>query len=195
MGTRDKLRYLQQTISNGHYDDVIHEMYLRCLNLMLEKIQKIKFKAPTLNILALGIKMDNLQFLYNNLNEFDMAFVENLFISYFEIKFQQQIIDRSQLYFNSVERFNKSDEYTNMIVPFQSYNNMICGLQIFNFSLHPMEYQLSGYANFFAIKPDFRVELSSDIKLLKPTDILVCHLVARSYNIMRFISGIAGMAW
>jgi len=195
MGTRDKLRYLQQTISNGHYDDVIYEMYLKCLNLMLEKIHKIKFKAPTLNILALGIKMDDLQFLYNNLNEFDIAFVENLFIAYFEIKFQQQIIDRSQLYFNSVERFNKSNEYTNMIVPFQSYNNMICGLQIFNFSLHPMEYQPSGYANFSALQAEFRVDLSSNIKLLKPTDILVCHLVARSYNIMRFISGIAGMAW
>jgi hypothetical protein len=195
MTTRDKLRYLQQTISNRHYDDVIYDLYLKCLNLMMDKIFILKSKAPTLNIISLGIKTNDLHFLYNNLTDFDTSFVENLFVTYFETKFQEQMLDRSQLYLNSVERFNKSDEYTNMIVPFQSYNNMICGLQIFNFSLHPMEYQPSGYANFSALNPEFRVELSSNIKMLKSNDVLVCHLLARSYNIMRFISGIAGMAW
>ena len=195
MGTRDKLRYLQQTILNGHYDDIIYSMYLKCVNLMLDKIFVLKSKAPTINIISLGIKTNDLQLLYNNLTDSDITYVENLFAAYFEVKFQEQTIDRSQLYLNSVERFNKSDEYTNMIIPFQSYNNMICGLQIFNFSLHPMEYQPSGYANFSSLRPEFRVELSSNIKLLKSTDILVCHLLARSYNIIRFIGGIAGMAW
>ena len=71
---------------------------------------------------------------------------------------------------------------------------MIAGLQIYNFSLYPLEYQPSGNANFYVLKPEIEFDLD-DISSLKSNDILNSYVIARSYNIMRMISGIAGKAW
>jgi hypothetical protein len=198
MGTRDKLIYLQQTILNGHYDNSIYNLFTKCINLQNNRIKHflIRAKLSQETILEVNIDLEkNLQILYNNLDSSEIILIENLFTNYFEIKIQEKTIKQSQLYFNSVERYNKSDEYTKMIVPFQSYNNMICGLHIFNFSLYPLEYQPSGYANFSTYKSKFTVELSDKIKLLNQKDVIICHLFARSYNIIRLIGGIAGIAW
>lgn len=195
MGTRDKLIYLEQTVNNGYYDNDIFNLYSKFTTIIIDKLSKFKNNPKARNIINQIINTKSLSFLYNNLDEFYIPFIENEFNAYYERKLQEHVINSSQLYLNSVERYNVDEYYTNKIVPFQSYNNMICGLQIYSFSLHPLEYQPSGYANFSALKPEFNLELSENSKNLRSTDILNCHILGRGYNIMRFISGIAGMAW
>ena len=195
MNTKNKILYLQQMITNKYTDTDITNLYNKLINIMMDKIFKIKYMASNLDLINLGFDLTNLRFLANNLTEFETSIIDAEFDNYYKIKLNQSQIINSTLYFNSVQRFSYSDRYTNWIVPFQSYNNMIPGLHIYNFSLHPNEYQPSGSANFSSIKPEFAITLSDKIYFLKSTDILNLYMIARGYNIMRFISGHAGMAW
>ena len=72
---------------------------------------------------------------------------------------------------------------------------MIPGLYVYTFSTHSSEYQPSGYANMTLFKPEMQVNLDNSVKQVKLNDIVYNHIYARSYNIMRFISGIGGLAF
>ena len=201
MTTRDKIRYLEQTVKNGLYDADIYNLYQQILKistfkkqLLNETIrQKEKNKLFTIDIYL--VSNDDLQFLYNNLTNSETIIVEQLFDDYFTKKLQSKTIYNSILYLNGVERFNVDNQYSNHIVPYQSYDNMIPGLHIYNFSLHPNEYQPSGNVNFLQFKKEMKLELGSNIYDLLPNEIIMNHMFARSYNIIRFISGIVGLAW
>lgn len=186
MTTRYKLIYLDQVIKYGYYDNDIYILYTNCKSLMITKINKLNA------FLILSIDTTNLQFLYNNLTDIETSYIETLFKSYYELKLGQLTISNSVLYLNSVERFNVDGHYSKISL-YQSYNNMIPGLYNYNFSLHALEYQPSGYANFLSLKPEFKITLAHNS--LKYNNQLVSYIIARSYNIIRFISGIAGKAW
>jgi len=191
MSTRNKLIYLYETIMNGYYDNKIYDLYQKFIDLSNSKI--IQTRSIMLNNI---LNTDELRYkyLYNNLNGSEQIIIENEFNSYYESILKNNIIDKSILYLNSVERYKMYGDATNKIIPYQFYNNMIAGLQIYNFSLYPLEYQPSGNANFYVLKPEIEFDLD-DISSLKSNDILNSYVIARSYNIMRMISGIAGKAW
>jgi hypothetical protein len=191
MSTSYKLMYLQQMINLNYYDDEMKLMYDKFIDMMLEKLLKLKYKNPNINLS--GVNSNNLKFLYNNLTNKDINIIEARFESYYEKILQKKTISNSILYLNDVERYNIDQYYSNKIIEYQSYNNMIPGLHLYTFSLYPLEYQPSGYANFSSVRPKFQIRLSSN-KLTK-NDVLNCYMIARSYNIMRFISGISGIAW
>jgi hypothetical protein len=204
MSTINKLIYLQQTINNNQYDDDIYNLYQECMNIMMNKYKNILSELSyTSNITIINsayvlgqyINLNNLQLLINNLTPYDASYIENAFNTYYTKKIQEQTISFSKLYLNSVERYNISGDYSNRIVEYQSYNNMIPGLQIYNFSLHPTEYQPSGYANFYTLKPEIQLELDDSYQNINKKDMLNNHVFARSYNIMRHISGLVGKAW
>jgi hypothetical protein len=199
MSTRNKIIYLQQVIDNIQYDSDIYNIYSQLLTRMNEKIQKINIKMQIYNSnnqpFSSMVNVNNLQFLYNNLTNDDQIYTEELFENYFIIKQQTKTIYSSNLYLNGVQRYSISDDISNKIIPYQSYNNMIPGLQTYNFALHPLEYQPSGNANFFTLKPEMQYILDNSIENLNKNDVLIGYCFARSYNIMRFISGIGGMAW
>jgi hypothetical protein len=199
MTTRDKLIYLQQTMDIGQYDDKIEELYIKCKRLMIEKIKEkdimILYTSSETTSFDKIVSTDNLMFLYNNLTLMDQNFIESYFDAYYESKLKENTLISSKLYLNSVERYKVSSEYSTKLVPYQSYNNMINGLYIYNFSLHPLEYQPSGAANFTTLKPELQITLTSDVFNLSLTDIYNSYVIGRNYNIMRFMSGIAGVAW
>jgi hypothetical protein len=72
---------------------------------------------------------------------------------------------------------------------------MINGLQSFSFSLHPNEYQPSGYSNFYLFKPEFQITIDKSLLEFGSDEVIMTYLFARSYNIMRHMGGIAGLAW
>jgi hypothetical protein len=199
MSSRNKIIYLQQVIDNNQYDSDIYNIYSKLLTRMNQKIQKINIKMQRYSSnnqpFSSMVNLNNLQFLYNNLTNDDQIYAEELFENYFIIKQQTRTIYSSNLYLNGVQRYSISDDISNKIIPYQSYNNMIPGLQTYNFALHPLEYQPSGNANFFALKPEMQYVLDKSIENLNKNDVLIGYCFARSYNIMRFISGIGGMAW
>lgn len=185
MTTVNKLIYLQQTINLGYYDTKIKKLYDQCIKLMLDKIIKSKMY---------NISYTDLKLLYNNLTDYEQSIVESYFNDYYEKCLSENVLDYSILYLNSVERYRISEYYSNKIVAFQNYNNIIPGLQSYSFSLHPLEYQPSGYVNLNILKPEFRIKLSKLIHNIN-NDTLNIYMIARSYNIIRFISGIVGLAW
>jgi hypothetical protein len=184
--TINKLIYLQQIMNLEYYDAKIKKLYDKCIILMLDKIKKYKLY---------NISLTDLKLLYNNLTLQDQSIIESYFNEYYENCLKERILDYSILYLNSVERYKIDDYYSNKIIPYQNYNNIIPGLHSYSFSLHPLEYQPSGYINFIVLKPDFRLILSNLINKLNNTDILNLYMIGRSYNILRFISGIVGLAW
>jgi hypothetical protein len=100
MNTRDKLRYLQQVMTNNLYDDNIKQLYNNILVLMINKINILYKRGFTGSILITDLK-----FLYNNLTEYDISFVESQFDRYYENTLNRVTIDNSQLFLNSVERY------------------------------------------------------------------------------------------
>ncbi len=200
MTTRDKIIYLQQIVDSKEYDDKIYQLYLQCIMLMINKIKGLDneiicYKSNTKPFYEF-ININSLKLLYNNLTLEDQTSIETYFNRYYEDKLQEEIIPSSKLYLNSTKRYYAEEYYTNKVIPYQSYNNMIPGLQIYNFSLHPHEYQPSGYANFTILNPEIEIDITNYAIANKNTKNMVnSNLLARSYNIIRFISGIAGMAW
>jgi hypothetical protein len=166
---------------------------------MIKKITlnnlKIIINNPNGKMLSDKINFTNLQYLYNNLTKIDEMFAENLFMQYYEKKINQNTITNSKLFLNGVERSSEDSDFTNKIIPFQYYNNMISGFHAFTFSLHPNEFQPSGYSNFYMFKPEWQLTIDKNMKSLPSNEIIMFHLLARSYNIMRHMGGIAGMAW
>ena len=184
--TINKLIYLQQIMNLGYYDYKIKKLYDKCIVLMLEKI--IKYKLY-------NISLTNLKLLYNNLTTIEQTLIESYFNEYYENCLTEETLEYSILYLNSVERYKIDDYYSNKIVAYQNYNKIIPGLHSYSFSLYPLEYQPSGYVNLSTLKPEFRLILSSIINKLNSKDILNTYMIGRSYNILRFISGIIGIAW
>jgi hypothetical protein len=154
------------------------------------KINKLIYYGINNNFTAIDLSI-----LYNNLSENDILIIESYFKSYYEVKLNEKTIDRSQLYLNSIERFNLIYDYTHKIIPYETYTTIINGLHIFKFSLYPLEYQPSGYCNFSQLKPEFQLTLSTEKDNLTKNEIIRSHIIARSYNIIRFMSGISGIAW
>ena len=207
MTTRNKLIYLQQMINNKTADDKIISLYMSCYKLMMIKYNKFKFKTimtgnipinrlPTYFVQpSFQDLLKNLTFLYNNLTEEESEMIESYFNKYYEDALLKKTIESSQLYMNGVERYKLINDITNMVIPIEYYNNTISGLNIYNFSLHPLEYQPSGSANLSVLKPEFRLTLSDNVYNIGINDTLTIYLFGRTYNIMRFMSGVAGMAW
>jgi hypothetical protein len=125
----------------------------------------------------------------------DIIDAELLFKQYYEKKLNNNIINNSNMYFNSVLRFSLDENYTNKVIPYQYYNNIVPGLNIYTYSINPLEYQPSGYANFSSLKVEFQLILSNNLLNLDKNEIVFEHLIARNYNILRFISGLSGLAW
>ena len=173
METKDKIKYLIQNVNNGYYDTDIIELYDKIIKRANNKI--VKFM--------------------NNMKDSDYIYVEKLFDAYYEKKLNFNSIDLTNLYFNSVESINVTGDMSSKIVSYQHYNNMIPGLNIINFSLFPLEYQPSGHANFFLLKPKIKLTLNKSIKKINDNDIITCNLITRNYTVLRFISGICGLSW
>jgi hypothetical protein len=207
MTTRNKLIYLQQMINNKTYDSKIINLYMKCFNLMMIKYNKFKFgtilngNIPQDRLLTYFVQpyfqnlLKDLTFLYNNLSPEETQMIETYFDKYYEDAILEKTIDESKLYMNGVERYELDINITSMLKPIEYYNNIISGLNVYNFSLHPLEYQPSGAANMSVLKPEFRLTLSKNIYNIDVNDTITSYLFGRTYNIMRFISGIAGMAW
>lgn len=95
--------------------------------------------------------------------------------------------------FHSHKRVLKiSGNYYNYVQPWQHHTNTPSnGINMYSFSLHPEEFQPSGSANFtrisrVAINFEFDETLDGPINL---------RIYTRSYNILRFISGMGGLAY
>ena len=189
MTTRNKIIYVEQIYKLDYYDIEIKNLFEKLIRMRDSKINILIVYNINNNFTAIDLSI-----LYNNLTDNDILIIESYFTTYYENKLNNKTIDRSQLYLNSIERFNLTNSYTNKIIPYESYTSIISGLEVFKFSLYPLEYQPSGYCNFLQLKPEIQLTLTNT-EDISTDDIIRSYIIARSYNIIRFMSGISGIAW
>lgn len=119
--------------------------------------------------------------------------------SYYEIIQENNPLDFASIELNGVERMmEKSGNYYNYVQPFQCHSSTpLSGMNVYSFSLHPEEYQPYGSCNFTKLKNTrLNMKFNMDfINSLPENDMLHIKLFAPSYNILRFKSGMAGLAF
>ena len=119
--------------------------------------------------------------------------------NYYKIIQDGNPLESASIELNGVERMmEKGGNYYNYVQPYQCHSSTpLHGMNIYSFSLHPEEYQPYGSCNFSKLKNTrlnmkFREEF---INSLPNDDTLIIKLFAPSYNILRFKSGMAGLAF
>ena len=80
-----------------------------------------------------------------------------------------------------------------IIQPYQHYNSSpIEGINVYSFALYPLEFQPSGTYNLSSIGDS---ELVLETSNIYTNDIAELRIYARSYNVLRVMSGLAGLAY
>lgn len=113
-------------------------------------------------------------------------------------------IESGLIQFNGYDRFDRREgAYFNYAQPFNHHTNTPKdGINVYSFALHPEEHQPSGTANLSRIETttlsvtftDFTyVTGIEDIHYFNPENVL--YIYATSYNILRILSGICGLAY
>jgi len=95
------------------------------------------------------------------------------------------------LQLNGQDRFSKRDgAYFNYVMPWQCHTNTPCdGVNMFSFALNPEEHQPSGTCNMSRID-----NATLNIDFTK-TFVGKCNIYATNYNVLRIMSGMAGLAY
>jgi hypothetical protein len=117
-------------------------------------------------------------------------------------------VDQVLLQLNGQDRFSKRDgTYFNFVMPWQCHSNTPCdGINMFSFALNPEEHQPSGTCNMSRIDNatlniDFITSFSyNNGSAIVPRDVSVssdakCNIYATNYNVLRIMSGMAGLAY
>jgi hypothetical protein len=113
-------------------------------------------------------------------------------------------VEHAIIQLNGQDRFDRRDgDYFNYVQPYQHHTNIPCdGINVYSFALHPEQHQPSGSCNLSRIDntqlslwlhdrnwdhcgPELRVH-ESDSKL---------YIYAFSYNVLRIMSGMGGLAY
>lgn len=138
---------------------------------------------------SISNKEDNIYRLLSNLNYQKYNNIKYLLSKYY-LNLSNQLIEfKTNLYFNSVERFSLNYKETNFLIPYEKYNGIILGLNVYSFALYPLEYQPSGFVNFNYLESNFSITLlNSTIK-----ELLNLNFIIRNYNILKFHNGIANL--
>jgi hypothetical protein len=96
------------------------------------------------------------------------------------------------LQLNGQDRFSKRDgAYFNYVQPWQCHSNTPTdGINMFSFSLNPEEHQPSGTCNMSRIdNATLNLDFAAGVTASK------CNIYATNYNVLRIMSGMAGLAY
>lgn len=100
----------------------------------------------------------------------------------------------SRLIINNIDIFNLDGNYTNYVKPYESYlSTPSDGINVYNFSLNNYENQPSGSFN-FSMVDNIKFNVQIDEKYNENDNKLI-YIYANSYNILRIMSGLAGLAF
>jgi hypothetical protein len=104
-------------------------------------------------------------------------------------------ISNSSIILNGTDLINQEYKYFNYLHPYTHYKSTPShGVNVYSFSLNPLETQPSGSCNFSRIpKTSLNVVLNKDITI--ENDSLNLTVIVVNYNILRIIGGISGLAY
>lgn len=104
-------------------------------------------------------------------------------------------ITNSSIILNGTDLINQEYKYFNYLHPYTHYKSTpSLGINVYSFSLNPLETQPSGSCNFSRIpKTSLNVVLNKDITI--ENESLDLTVIVVNYNILRIIGGISGLAY
>jgi len=104
-------------------------------------------------------------------------------------------LTNSSIILNGTDLINQEYKYFNYLHPYTHYKSTpSLGVNVYSFSLNPLETQPSGSCNFSRIpKTSLNVVLNKDITI--ENDSLNLTVIVVNYNILRIIGGISGLAY
>ena len=100
----------------------------------------------------------------------------------------------TKILLNNVKLVDLDGTYTNYVIPYERYSSTPSdGVNIYSFNLNNFLYQPSGSLNFSMLdRVEMQMQLDSNLTTNSNTKVLV---FANSYNILRIMSGLAGLAF
>ncbi len=117
-------------------------------------------------------------------------------------------VDQVLLQLNGQDRFSKRDgNYFNYVMPWQCHSNTPCdGVNMFSFALNPEEHQPSGTCNMSRIdNATLNIDFITTVSYATASAIASwtvsvatdakCNIYATNYNVLRIMSGMAGLAY
>lgn len=104
------------------------------------------------------------------------------------------ILSNSSIFFNGTSRLIQSNpSFTNYVIPFYFHDSTPSdGINVYSFALYPKEHQPSGSCNMSKIS---KVILSLNFNKNITNGLFNIHIFCTNYNILRFMSGISGLAF
>jgi hypothetical protein len=185
--------------------------------IFLDNSERLKFAKSNHEYLIEHIQFDNEKVLINNNNKIKITYNHPTKALYFVTQFDYiqnsnlkdlfnytnnieknkgiNIINNVQLLLNGNDRItSRSSQYYSWIQNYQGYSNAASeGINIYSFSINNEQYQPSGSCNFSRID-DINLVLTVDksVSYNKPA---YAKIYALSYNILRIINGVGGLAF
>ena len=103
-------------------------------------------------------------------------------------------ITSTKILLNNVKLVELDGTYTNYVIPYERYSSTPSdGVNVYSFNLNNFTYQPSGSLNFSMLdKVEMQMEINNNLSINSNMKILV---FANSYNILRIMSGLAGLAF
>ena len=146
--------------------------------------------------------IENTQFNEYNLDEnnlVDICFKNSVkdlfwFIDYEDrvLGTYESLIKNTKILVNNTTLLNMDNIYTNYVIPYEKYKSCVFdGINVYSFNLSNTEFQPSGSLNFSMLdNVQFKLTLvNNELKNKK------IKIFANSYNILRIMSGLAGLAF
>ena len=104
----------------------------------------------------------------------------------------KSVISNTKILVNNRELLNMDNIYTNYVIPYERYKSCVSdGINVYSFNLSNDKFQPSGSLNFSMLdNVQFNLTLlNNDLKNKK------IKIFANSYNILRIMSGLAGLGF
>ena len=164
--------------------------YINYLNLLYNSSYDFNLVDYFNIITNINNEFENNVFDFDNLNK-------DLSVLFYKNKLLYNPINYSILRLNGVSLASYTYEYFNYIQPYSYYNSVpSLGVNVYSFSLNPLEVQPSGSCNFSRIpKISLEVNLLKNINDFILNNELNLEIIGTNYNILRIIGGIAGLAY
>ena len=218
MPTGIEVNYMSKINSVFNMDNItLGSTFLYVDYIFLDNNERLKFAKSNHEYLIEQLQFDNDKVLYNNNNKINILYNHPTKAMFFVTQYQyiqnsnlndvfnyttsydkkigNNIVTNVQFLLNGKDRITpRSSQYYSWLQNYQNYINTASeGINIYSFSLNSTEYQPSGSCNFSRID-DISLILTVD-KSVNYSNPIVGRIYAISYNVLRIMNGIGGLAF
>lgn len=185
--------------------------------IFLDNNERLKFAKSNHEYLIEHLQFDNEKILINNNNKINISYNHPTKALYFVTQYDSiansnlndlfnytnnvqkdkgiNIINNVQILLNGKDRItSRPSQYYSWIQNYQGFSNAASeGINVYSFSINNEQYQPSGSCNFSRID-DITLVLTVD-KSVSYNNPALARIYALSYNVLRIINGVAGLAF